>query len=199
MIIVLGLGNPGSAYAGSRHNIGYRCVDILSKQYGIPLDQRRRHAVLGEGAMEGESVVLARSRTYMNLSGIAARYLLDRYRLPPSNLLAIYDERDLPVGQIRIRPRGSSAGHNGANSIIDKLESSDFPRLRIGIGQPVQQDPVDFVLGRFTPQESEIIEETLTRAAEAVACIVRCGIEAAMNKFNQRVQGAAEHADIDEA
>ena len=198
MIIVLGLGNPGAAYAGSRHNVGYRCVDILSKQYGIPLDQRRRHAVLGEGAMEGEPVVLARSRTYMNLSGIAARYLLDRYRLPPSNLLAIYDERDLPVGQIRIRPRGSSAGHNGANSIIDELGSMDFPRLRIGIGQPVQQDPVDFVLGRFTTQESEIIEETLTRAAEAVTWIVRCGIEAAMNRFNQRVQDTASHTECDE-
>ena len=199
MIIVLGLGNPGAAYTGSRHNVGYRCVDILSKQYGIPLDQRRRHAVLGEGAMEGEPVVLARSRTYMNLSGIAARYLLDRYRLPPSNLLAIYDERDLPVGQIRIRPRGSSAGHNGANSIIDELESMDFPRLRIGIGQPVQQDAVDFVLGRFTPQESEIVEETLTRAAEAVTWIVRCGIEAAMNKFNQRVQGTDDRTESDEA
>ena len=199
MIVVLGLGNPGSAYAGSRHNVGYRCVDILSKQYGIPLDQRRRHAVLGEGAMEGEPVVLARSRTYMNLSGIAARYLLDRYRLPPSNLLAIYDERDLPVGQIRIRPRGSSAGHNGANSIIQELASQDFPRLRIGIGQPVQQDPVDFVLGRFTPQESEIMGETLIRASEAVTCIVSCGIEAAMNKFNQRVQGTSGHTENDEA
>ncbi len=199
MIIVLGLGNPGSAYTGSRHNVGYRCVDILSKQYRIPLDQRRRHAVLGEGAMEGEPVVLAHSRTYMNLSGIAARYLLDRYRLPPSNLLAIYDERDLPVGQIRIRPRGRSAGHNGANSIIDELGSQDFPRLRIGIGQPVQQDPIDFVLGRFTPQESEIIEETLTRAAEAVTCIARCGIDAAMNKFNQRVQGTADPTESDEA
>ena len=199
MIIVLGLGNPGAAYAGSRHNIGYRCVDILSKQYGIRLDQRRRHAVLGEGAMEGEPVVLARSRTYMNLSGIAARYLLDRYRLPPSNLLAIYDERDLPVGQIRIRPRGSSAGHNGANSIIDELESIDFPRLRIGIGQPVQQDAVDFVLGRFIPQESEIIGETLTRAAEAVTRIVRCGIEAARNKCNQRVQDTDDRTESDEA
>ena len=199
MIIVLGLGNPGAAYTGSRHNIGYRCVDILSKQYGIRLDQRRRHAVLGEGAMEGEPVVLARSRSYMNLSGIAARYLLDRYRLPPSNLLAIYDERDLSVGQIRIRPRGNSAGHNGANSIIDELESMDFPRLRIGIGQPVQQDAVDFVLGRFTSQESEIIEETLTRAAEAVTWIVRCGIEAAMNRFNQRVQGTDDRTESDEA
>ncbi len=199
MIIVLGLGNPGRAYVGSRHNVGYRCVDILSKRYGIPLGQRRRHAVLGQGAMEGESVVLARSRSYMNLSGIAARYLLDRYRLPPSNLLAIYDERDLPVGQIRIRPRGGSAGHNGAGSIIDELESSDFPRLRIGIGQPVQQDPIEFVLGRFTPQESEIMDETLTRAAEAVTWIVRCGIEAAMNKFNQRVQGTADHTNCDEA
>ncbi len=199
MIVVLGLGNPGSAYAGSRHNVGYRCVDILSKQYDIPLSQRRRHALLGEGAMEGEPVVLARSRSYMNLSGIAARYLLDRYRIRPSNLLAIYDERDLPVGQIRIRPRGSSAGHNGANSIIQELESSDFSRLRIGIGQPVQQDPVDFVLGRFTPQESEILGETLTRAAEAVTWIVRCGIEAAMNKFNQRVQATDSDPDCDEA
>ena len=199
MIVVLGLGNPGAAYTGSRHNVGYRCVDILSKQYGIPLDQRRRHAVLGEGAMEGEPVVLARSRTYMNLSGIAARYLLDRYRLPPSNLLAIYDERDLQVGQIRIRPHGSSAGHNGANSIIDELGSPDFPRLRIGIGQPVQQDAVDFVLGRFTPQESEIIGETFTRAAEAVTWIVRCGIDAAMNNFNQRVQDTDDRTESDEA
>ena len=199
MIVVLGLGNPGTAYTGSRHNVGYRCVDILSKQYGIPLDQRRRHAVLGEGAMEGEPVVLARSRTYMNLSGIAARYLLDRYRLPPSNLLAIYDERDLPVGQIRIRPRGSSAGHNGANSIIQELGSTDFPRLRIGIGQPVQQDAVDFVLGRFTPQESEVVEETLTRAAEAVTWIVRCGIDPAMNNFNQRVQDTDDRTESDEA
>ena len=184
MMVVLGLGNPGRSYARSRHNVGFQCVERLAKEYGIRLGERRHHAVLGEGSILREEVVLARPRTYMNRSGVAARYLLDRYRIAPSALLVVYDDMDLPLGKLRIRDQGSSAGHNGINSIIADLRTQQFPRLRIGIGHPPGQDTIPFVLGSFTSEEAKVAREAIDRAAEAVAWVVQHGLESAMNEYN---------------
>ena len=196
MMVILGLGNPGRAYAASRHNVGYRCVDALAQTYAIRLEERRRVAVLGQGAILGQEVVLARSRSYMNLSGLAARYLVDRYRISPSALLVLYDDMDLPLGTIRIRGRGSAGGHNGVKSIIDDLQTQDFPRLRIGVGRPQDQGAVAHVLGRFTPLEATLVDEAVQRAVEAVTCVAKDGLESAMNLFNRRaLQGDQEEHD----
>ena len=184
MMVILGLGNPGRAYARSRHNVGFWCIDSLARKYGVRLEQRRRHAVLGEGSIMGEEAILAKPRTYMNRSGVAARYLLDRYHLAPAALLVVHDDMDLPVGKLRIRPQGSSAGHNGIDSIITELGTQQFPRLRIGVGHPEGQDAVPFVLGPFTHEEAKVIGETIDRAVEAVAWVAQHGLEAAMNRYN---------------
>ena len=184
MMVVLGLGNPGRAYARSRHNVGFWCVDRLAREYAIRMEQRRRHAVLGEGSITGEEVILARPRTYVNRSGVAARYLLDRYRLAPEALLVVHDDMDLPVGKLRIGARGSSAGHKGIDSIIAELGTQQFPRLRIGIGHLEGQDAVPFVLGPFTPEEAKVMGEAVDRAVEAVSWVAQHGLEAAMNRYN---------------
>ena len=184
MMVILGLGNPGRAYARSRHNVGFWCIDSLARKYGVRLEQRRRYAVLGEGSIMEEVAILARPRTYMNRSGVAARYLLDRYHLAPAALLVVHDDMDLPVGKLRIRSQGSSAGHNGIDSIITELGTQQFPRLRIGVGHPQGQDAVPFVLGPFTPEEAKVIRETIDRAVEAVAWVAQYGLEVAMNRYN---------------
>jgi PTH1 family peptidyl-tRNA hydrolase len=190
MIIILGLGNPGRAYENSRHNIGYKLISILSKEYEIPVNQRRSQAILGEGCLGDKRVILAKSRTYMNNSGKAARYLLDRYKTGPSNLLVIYDERALSFGHLRIRARGTSAGHNGVESIIQSLGSSEFPRVRIGIGQPEQEDAISFVLGEFTPDESKALNEILSRSVAAVTRLLTDSLYSAMNEYNVRPRGS---------
>ncbi|MBI4339913.1 MAG: aminoacyl-tRNA hydrolase [Chloroflexi bacterium] len=186
MIIVIGLGNPGKEYAGTRHNVGFSCIDGLARLHRVALNQRRAHAVYGEGSIEGQPVVLAKPRTYVNRSGLAARYLLDRYRQPPSSLLVVYDDMDLPLGEIRLRPQGSAGGHNGLKSIIAELGTQEFPRLRIGIGHPPESDAVDHVLGAFSAQERAVARKTLDVAMEAVAWVAARGLDAAMNRFNQK-------------
>ncbi len=184
MMVVLGLGNPGRAYARSRHNVGVWCVESVARQHGIPLEKRRSHALLGQGTILEKEVALARPRTYMNRSGVAARYLLDLYRITPQELLVVCDDMDLPLGKLRIRMDGSSGGHNGLNSIIVELGTREFPRLRIGIGHPQEQDDVSFVLGTFTRQEAKVMREATAQAAEAVVWILQHGLDSAMNKYN---------------
>lgn len=184
-MILVGLGNPGRAYARSRHNVGVRCVEKLALRKGIPLEKRLRHVVLGQGRLPEQEVVLARPRTYMNQSGVAARYLVDRFRAAPGELLVVCDDMDLPVGRLRLRSRGSSGGHNGLNSIIAELGTQEFPRLRIGIGHPQEQDPISFVLGRFAPEEAEAINEAIERAVEAMDWMLQHGLESAMNRYNR--------------
>ena len=185
MIVILGLGNPGRSYDRSRHNVGFRCVDALAYRHGIRVEERRRHVVLGHGELAGTSVALAKPRTYMNRSGIAARYLLDRFHARPEELLVVYDDMDLPVGTIRLRASGGAAGHHGIESIIAELGTQEFPRLRIGVGHPPERgDAVSHVLGPFTTEEAKAIEEPLERAVEAVAWVVEFGLESAMNRFN---------------
>ncbi|MCJ7509482.1 MAG: aminoacyl-tRNA hydrolase [Dehalococcoidia bacterium] len=190
--LVVGLGNPGSAYATHRHNVGFWCVKRLASNWGIRF-KSSRWARVGEGQVDDQPVVLAKPRTFMNRSGDAAASLLQRYNLSPQQMLVICDDLELPAGRIRLRPSGSDGGHNGLRDIIYAIESEDFPRLRIGIGRPrtAAGEPVThplvvakYVLGEPEPEEQEALEAAVEQAAEAVACILREGLAAAMNRYN---------------
>jgi PTH1 family peptidyl-tRNA hydrolase len=181
--VITGLGNPGRQHALSRHNVGFRCVDLLASRHQVVLDDHRRHAELGQGAIGRCPVVLARPRTYMNASGVALKYLAQRFGTRPDMLLVIIDDMDLPLGKLRLRAAGSSGGHHGLDSIICELGSQAFPRLRIGIGRPTGE-AVQHVLGPFSLADEELLAEALNRAATAVEVCVTDGVESAMNRFN---------------
>lgn len=191
--LVLGLGNPGEDYANHRHNVGLWCVQRLAKRWNVEL-KGARYARLGEGRIAEAPVILAKSRTSMNRSGNAARGLLERYRLQPEEMLVICDDLELPVGRIRLRPRGSHGGHNGLRDIIFTLQSEDFPRLRIGIDRPrtAEGAPLTdpdivalYVLREPRPEEREALEAAVERAAEAVACLLTEGMTAARDRYNR--------------
>ena len=183
--LLVGLGNPGEEYARTRHNVGFRCIDRLADSHRISMSDRRATAVIGQGEIAGVAVALARPRTYVNRTGQAVRYLLDRFRASPADLLIIYDDMNVSLGKLRLRPDGSSGGHNGINSIIEATGTQAFPRLRIGIGAPGSTaEHVDYVLGSMTDEEEKTVREAVDRAAEAVAVALSEGIDAAMNRFN---------------
>jgi len=185
MNLIIGLGNPGKAYANNRHNIGYRCINKLAKLQGIPLAQRGCQAQFGIGQIAGSKVVLARPRTFMNLSGRSVKLLMQRFQATPSDVLVIHDDLDLPLGKLRLYSGGGSGGHKGVESIITEVGSRDFARVRVGIGRPEEGgDAIDYVLSDFSPGEQAVIEETIVRVADAVLCLLREGIVAAMNKYN---------------
>ena len=185
MYLLVGLGNPGNEYVKTRHNAGFRVVNYLSKRTGIKLRQARLKSRLGEGSFKQEEIILARPRTYMNLSGEAVSSLVGGFDLSLSRLLVIYDCIDLDLGQIRIRPKGSGGGHKGIASIINTLGSNEFARLRIGVG-PLKEGftLTDYVLGDFEDEEEEKLEEVIKRASSAALDIVLEGLEFAMNKYN---------------
>lgn len=184
MFILLGLGNPGPRYLSTRHNIGFRVVDQLSRELKIPLYKVGHHSYYGQGQAHGRDVVLAKPMTYMNRSGLAALALCRHFGVLPENLLVIYDDLELPPGKIRLRGKGGSGGHNGMGSIIYHLATEEFPRLRIGIGRPEAMEVADYVLSPFSPAEEEIMADTVTTACSAVSLFLQEGIEAAMNRFN---------------
>ena len=184
--LIVGLGNPGPRYANNRHNVGFQCLDRLAQAYGLAFQRRENKALLARGKIAGVEVILAKPQTYVNLSGQAVERLAWSYQVPLEDILVIYDDMDLPLGRIRLRPGGGAGGHKGVRSIIEHLDSRDFPRLRVGIGRPPgRMDPVDYVLGDFTPEERPVIEEAYERAIAAVECWLREGIVAAMNKYNR--------------
>ena len=183
--IIVGLGNPGPRYAHTRHNIGFDCIDRLSKLWDIPLDDRRQHAVIGQGEFKGTPVVLAKPRTLMNNSGHAIKYLLARFRAQPSDLIVIYDEMALPLGTIRIRPRGGTAGHQGMASIVDLIGTNKFPRVRVGIGKPETADEwVRYVLEPFTDDEAPVVSDVVERVSASLQSLLTEGIDRAMNHYN---------------
>lgn len=185
MYIIVGLGNPGQQYAHTRHNVGFDTVDIISKKQNILLNKTRHKALLGEGTCAGERVVLVKPQTFMNLSGESITELVRWYKITISQLVIIYDDIDLEVGKLRIRPQGSAGSHNGMRSIIDKLGKDDFPRVRIGIGMPpMGWDLADYVLSRFLVNEKEIAFQSMMKAADAVEAIIQKGVPDAMNRFN---------------
>ncbi|MSQ13903.1 MAG: aminoacyl-tRNA hydrolase [Dehalococcoidia bacterium] len=188
MKLVVGLGNPGKEYANSRHNTGALCVQLLAKQMGVPLERKSRLATLAEGDLAGQRTALAVPRTFMNTSGGAVSGLLQRYGIKPQDLILVYDDLDLPLGTIRVRPSGSSAGHNGVKSVIAALGTEQFPRVRIGIDRPVQggADQIAYVLSAFTRAEQAQLNKALERAAEAVVCVLAGGVDATMNRYNRK-------------
>lgn len=185
MKLIVGLGNPGRRYEGTRHNAGYRVVEALAREAGSPAWWPRGKSLAAEGTLAGEPVILAKPLTYMNDSGHAVRFLLDVSRLDPSGLVVILDDLDLPFGRIRIRERGSAGGHHGMESIIRMLESEEFIRVRLGIGEEnMPEDKAGFVLAEIPPGRAAEWDEMIARAARAVACIVADGASRAMSLFN---------------
>lgn len=190
--LIVGLGNPGAKYEQTRHNIGFAAIDLLARQWQISLsEQRKFQGILGEGWGPKGKVRLLKPLTYMNLSGQSVRAVLDWYKLPPQAVFVIYDEMDLPLGKLRLRQSGSAGGHNGMKSIISHLGCQDFPRLRIGIGSPKQKtgngEVVSHVLGRFSAAETQVVQEVLQLAVDAVEMSIKQGIPKAMSLYNNRV------------
>lgn len=178
--IVLGLGNPGRFYQKTRHNVGFVVISRLARKMGLKFDKK----YCSSRVAEGEGIVLAKPYTYVNLSGKAVKALLQRFSLSPEEMLVICDDVALPLGRIRIRRKGSDGGHNGLRSIIKEIGTDNFPRLRVGIGREGIRDLVEYVLGEFEKEEMEVLEKILDVAVEAVECILKEGIEEAMNKYN---------------
>lgn len=185
MRIVVGLGNPGREYAETRHNIGFMVLAELARRNSAKSERSRFRAELTEYFMNGEKVVLVAPQTYMNLSGVAVNQVVNWYRVPIEHLLVIYDEIDLPLGQLRIRETGSAGGHNGLKSIIQELGTTKITRLRVGIGRG-PGTAVAHVLSRFNPMEQQAVPDLIARAADAVELWIRDGSIAAMNAVNQR-------------
>jgi PTH1 family peptidyl-tRNA hydrolase len=184
--LVVGLGNPGPEYAGNRHNVGFRSVDRVAERHRLRFNAKRARSLVARGQLAGQDVALAKPQTYMNLSGRAVKELLVGWGVPPRSLLVVYDDVDLPLGSLRIRERGGPGTHNGMRSIVESLGTTEFPRLRIGIGSPPPlRDLADYVLDDPTPEERTLLEEALARAVEAIELFIREGPAAAMNHFNQ--------------
>lgn len=188
MWIIAGLGNPSDKYAKTRHNVGFDAMDCIAEKYGISIKEKKHNALVGKGIIEGEKVVLLKPQTFMNLSGESIRSALDFYKVDEKeNLLVIYDDISLSPGQLRIRKKGSAGGHNGIKNIIAHLGHDTFARIKIGVGEkPEGYDLVDYVLGRFSKDERQVMEEAFKDTAEAVAVILNEGADAAMNLFNKK-------------
>jgi PTH1 family peptidyl-tRNA hydrolase len=186
MWLIVGLGNPGEAYAHTRHNIGWVAVNRVARRHGLEFSGKRANARIAEGQIFGQRVALARPQTYMNLSGQAVVGLCQWYKVDHTrDLLVIYDDTDLPFGALRLRERGSAGTHNGMRSIVGQLGSQEFRRLRVGIGQkPPGWELANYVLGRFTREQEEQLPALVERIAEAVDVIVREGFTPAMNRYN---------------
>lgn len=187
MILVAGLGNPGSEYASTKHNIGFLAVDEIGKRVGIELTKKKFSGSFGEGFFNNEKLLLLKPETYMNRSGGSVSSAANFYNIPAESIIVIHDEMDLPTGTVRIKAGGGSAGHKGINSIIAELGDRNFIRVRMGIGKPREKSHgADHVLSRFGKEESALIEDSIVRAADAVIEIVENGLEKAMNKFNAK-------------
>jgi peptidyl-tRNA hydrolase, PTH1 family len=184
--LVVGLGNPGKKYEGTRHNLGFLIVDRVAQQRRVELKTRLCDALVGEWLEDGQKIVLAKPQSFMNRSGVAVKDLLQVYGGAPEDLAIVYDDLDLPFGRIRIRPQGGAAGHRGVLSILENLAGAPFFRVRIGIGRPPEgEDPADYVLTPFEEDEAVELENIVQRAAEAVLSFVHDGPRRAMELYNR--------------
>jgi PTH1 family peptidyl-tRNA hydrolase len=186
MKIIIGLGNPGRQYSGTRHNVGYRVVEELARRHGVEKEESRFDAILGHLRIGSEKVILAKPLTYMNLSGKTVQPLARWYKIDLNDLIVICDDMDLQPGIIRLRPKGGTGGHKGLASITDRLGTKDFSRLRVGVGHPAHenQEVVNWVLGKFSPAEEELMQSAVTQAADALELWIKEGIVPAMNSYN---------------
>lgn len=189
MYVIAGLGNPGSRYANTRHNVGFETIDYLADYYGLYVETKKFKALIGQGRIEGQAVVLVKPQTYMNLSGESLREVVDFYKIDPAEeLIVIHDDIALPPGQLRLRGKGSAGGHNGIKNIIQHLGTDAFLRVRIGVGEkPADYDLADYVLGHFQGDEKLRMEEARKRAAKAAVSILTEGLSIASNTFNKKL------------
>lgn len=183
MFLIIGLGNPGKEYEDTRHNVGFKVVDNIAKEYNIEINRQKFKGTYGEGFIEGEKVMILKPTTFMNLSGESVREVVDFYNLDNNEILVIYDDISLEIGTLRIREKGSAGGHNGIKSIIAHLGSDVFPRIKVGVGQP-DINLVKYVLGKFTKEEVAILSESIQASTKATREIIKSDIKTAMNQFN---------------
>lgn len=185
MKLIVGLGNPTAKYEGTRHNVGFDVIDMLSKEYNIAVDTAKYKGLYGKGRIEGQNVILLKPMTYMNLSGESVVAAANYYKILPEDILIIYDDINLDVGRLRIREKGSAGGHNGMKHIIAQLGTDGFPRVRVGVGmKPPKMDLVDYVLSRFSKEEQERMEAGYENACKAVALMIVDETAQAMNIYN---------------
>jgi peptidyl-tRNA hydrolase, PTH1 family len=191
MFLVAGLGNPGEQYASTPHNMGFLVVDRLAARHAIRVTRPECHALIGPGTFGAKPVLLAKPQTFMNLSGVAVQPLMEKYEVAPADLILVYDELDLPWGALRVKPKGSPAGHNGMKSVIARLGTEEFPRVRLGVhpGHPLQSG-ADYLLSRFSRRQTEELDVFIDLAADATESIIAEGVEKSMTRFNRRAQGS---------
>lgn len=197
MILIVGLGNPGKQYNNTKHNIGFLVVDEIGSKVGIELSKNKFSGVFGEGYAGGEKLLMLKPETYMNLSGQSVSGAKNFYDIPAENIIVVYDEMDLPLGTVRIKSGGGSAGHNGIKSIISSLGTDAFQRVRVGIGKPLRASGANHVLSGFSKEETELVKESVSRAADAALSIIEKGIERAMNEYNTKNKQIENAEDTD--
>lgn len=185
MKVIAGLGNPTKKYEGTRHNMGFSAIYQIADRYNIKMNILNHKALIGTGIIAGEKVMLVMPQTFMNLSGESIGEILRYYKLTPEDLIVLYDDIDLDIGKLRIRAKGSAGGHNGIKNIIAHIGTTEFDRVRIGVGhKPEGRDLADYVLSRFSSGELPVVRDSVSKAADAIEVIITTGIDAAMNKFN---------------
>ncbi len=200
MKIIAGLGNPGKEYENTKHNVGFLTIDILAEKYDIKVNKIKFKGLVGEGMIGTEKVILVKPQTYMNLSGQCIREIMAFYKLDIEDLVIIYDDIDLPMGNLRIRKKGSAGTHNGMRSIIYDLQDDGFPRVRVGIGGERKGDLANYVISGFSGDDRKLIEEAIVKAADAVACLVKDGIDRAMVAYNtKKPKKKKEKTEVDSA
>ena len=208
MYIIAGLGNPGKKYENTRHNMGFITIDQIAEKYDIKVDRIKFKALVGEGRIAGQKVLLVKPQTYMNLSGESIREVFNFYKEDIENLLVIYDDIDIPTGDIRIRKKGSAGTHNGMRSVIYQLQDDGFPRIRIGIGAGKAEeggassgvhgdDLIDYVIGGVSKKERELLEAAILKAVDAVGCYIEEDIDVAMNRFNVKAASKKKNKTAD--
>jgi PTH1 family peptidyl-tRNA hydrolase len=185
MKLIVGLGNPGAEYERTRHNVGWRVVDAFAAKFRLAVTKHEKSALTGSGRVAGGSVMVAKPLTYMNLSGDAVRLLVNAYLESPEEMIVVYDDIDLPLGRLRIRPNGSAGTHNGMRSIVSTLGTENFPRLRVGIGASDQGRLRDYVLDEFSAEDEPVVARAVERAVDALLLFVRGDLKRAMNQFNR--------------
>lgn len=185
MYLIVGLGNPEADYGKTRHNMGFNVINKIAKKYNIEMNKKKFDSLYGEGIIENQKVILLKPQTYMNLSGKAIIQVINFYKIPLENICVIYDDMDIEPGKIKIRKKGGSGSHNGMKSVIVEINSEDFTRIRVGIGTPkFKDDCINYVIGAIPEEELELLDEGVTKAADAMVGILKDGIDKAMNKFN---------------
>lgn len=185
MYLIVGLGNPEEEYSGTRHNMGFDTINKICEKYNIKINKKKFNGLYEKSKIEGHEVILVKPQTFMNLSGVCVREFANFYKISPENILIIYDDMDIQKGEIKIRKKGNSGSHNGMKSIVENLGTIDFPRIRIGIGKPMEnEDKIKFVIGKLSNKTKEELQIGVEKAYKAVEEILKSGVDTAMNKFN---------------